>query len=155
DRPRDASRLAGSVPGAARAPRSKLPADRESSSRRKDLRIDSMSKRRVLYVVHNHPRLRPGGAEAYALELYEAMRERSSEFEPIFLAAARPPVEGVPPRRDTVFAPVNGDFRQYYFINDPVNVDWFFCTAKNKNVATKSFRDFLLATKPDVVHFQH
>lgn len=112
-------------------------------------------KKRVLYVCHNHPRIRPGGAEAYALELYEAMRDRSTEFEPIFLAAARPPVDGVPARRDTVFAPVNGDPRQYYFVNDPVNVDWFFCTAKNKDVATQSFRDFLLATQPDVVHFQH
>ena len=115
-----------------------------------------MTKRRVLYVCHNHPKLRPGGAEAYALELYEAMRDRSEHLEPIFLAAARPPVEGVPPRRETAFAPaVIGDPRQYFFINDPVNVDWFFCTAKNKDVATRSFRDFLLATRPDVVHFQH
>jgi hypothetical protein len=34
----------------------------------------SMPKRKVLYVSHNHPAVRPGGAEAYALELYEAMR---------------------------------------------------------------------------------
>ena len=28
--------------------------------------------RKVLYVAHNHPRIRPGGAEAYALELHDA-----------------------------------------------------------------------------------
>jgi len=112
-------------------------------------------KRRVLYVAHNHPRIRPGGAEAYALELYEAMRDRSSEFAPLFLAAAQPPVANVPPRRDTPFAPVNGDPRQHFFINDLVNFDWFFNTAKNKQVATRSFADFLRATKPDVIHFQH
>jgi glycosyltransferase involved in cell wall biosynthesis len=117
-----------------------------------------VNKRRVLYVAHNHPRLRPGGAEAYALELYEAMRDRSKGFEPIFLAAAQPQAVKnlVPPRRDTAFAPVTTDDpRQYYFINDPVHVDWFLCTAKHKDVATKHFRDFLLATRPDVVHFQH
>ena len=30
-------------------------------------------KRKVLYLSHNHPAVRPGGAEQYALELYEAM----------------------------------------------------------------------------------
>ena len=40
---------------------------------------------RVLYVSHNHPTLHPGGAEAYALELYEAMRERP-EVDPVLLA---------------------------------------------------------------------
>ena len=40
---------------------------------------------KVLYVVHNHPTLHPGGAEAYALELYEAMRE-TPEVEPVLLA---------------------------------------------------------------------
>ena len=115
------------------------------------------ARRRVLYVAHNHPRIRPGGAEAYALELYEAMRDRSELFEPFFLAAAQPPVNGVPSRRGTVFAPVPGanDPRQHYFLNDPVNFDWFYCTAKNKRVATESFRDFVLAVRPEVIHFQH
>jgi glycosyltransferase involved in cell wall biosynthesis len=113
--------------------------------------------RKVLYVAHNHPRIRPGGAEAYALELYEAMRDGSEQFEAYFLAAAQPPVPGVPSRRDTVFAPVPGanDPHQHYFINDPVNFDWFHCTAKNKRVATESFADFLRTVRPEVVHFQH
>ena len=40
---------------------------------------------RVLFVAHNHPTLHPGGAEAYALELYEAMRELP-QVEPVMLA---------------------------------------------------------------------
>ena len=40
---------------------------------------------KVLYVVHNHPTLHPGGAEAYALELYEAMRETPG-VDPVLLA---------------------------------------------------------------------
>jgi glycosyltransferase involved in cell wall biosynthesis len=113
--------------------------------------------RKVLFVAHNHPRIRPGGAEGYALELYEAMRDGSEQYEPFFLAAAQPEVEGVPSRRDTPFAPVPGvnDPHQHYFINDPVHFDWFYCTAKDKRVATESFADFLRAVRPDVVHFQH
>jgi glycosyltransferase involved in cell wall biosynthesis len=114
-----------------------------------------MDQRRVLYVCHNHPRIRPGGAEAYALELYEAMRDSSDEYEPFLLAAAQPPVAGVPLRRDTPFAPVPGDPRQYYFIKDPVNYDWFFNTARNKSVATEAFAGFLRDVRPDVVHFHH
>ena len=33
---------------------------------------ERMQKTKVLYVLHNHPALFPGGAEAYALELYES-----------------------------------------------------------------------------------
>jgi len=111
--------------------------------------------RQVLYVCHNHPRLRPGGAEAYALELYQAMRDGSAQFEPFLLAAALPPVAGVPDRRDTPFAPIDGDPHQYFFINPAKNFDPFLCTAKDQRVAGESFRDFLLAVRPDVVHFQH
>ncbi len=49
------------------------------------------SRPKVLYVAHNHPAIRPGGAEAYALELYEAMRV-SSDFDAVFVARSGPPV---------------------------------------------------------------
>lgn len=49
-----------------------------------------MSRKKVLYVVHTHPAIRPGGAESYALQLYEGMRS-SEEFEPIVLARSGPP----------------------------------------------------------------
>jgi len=42
----------------------------------------------VLYVVHNHPAVMPGGAETYALELYEAMRD-SGRYDPLLLALLR------------------------------------------------------------------
>src|SRR5205814_714771 len=52
---------------------------------------------RVLFVCHNHPAVRPGGAEGYAFDLYEEMRD-SSEFDPIFLARNDRPDPGVSPR---------------------------------------------------------
>ena len=36
-----------------------------------------MKRRKVLYVLHNHPSVRPGGAEVYGLELYEAMQDQT------------------------------------------------------------------------------
>ena len=33
-----------------------------------------MAKTRVLYVLHNHPAIFPGGTEMYALELFDALR---------------------------------------------------------------------------------
>ena len=56
-------------------------------------------KKRILYIAHNHPSVRPGGAEAYALELYEAMKS-SPEFEPIFLAKGGPPMANIQPPTD-------------------------------------------------------
>jgi hypothetical protein len=47
-------------------------------------------KRTVLYVAHNHPSATPGGVEAYALELYRAMRD-SRSFRPTLLARTGAP----------------------------------------------------------------
>ncbi|CAA9370982.1 MAG: STRUCTURAL ELEMENTS; Cell Exterior; surface polysaccharides/antigens [uncultured Chloroflexia bacterium] len=114
-----------------------------------------MSKRKVLYVSHNHPSIRPGGAEAYALELYEAMRA-SDEFEPIFVARSGPPVSTASrPHEGTLFSTVNEDSNQYFFYTDFTSFDWFYGTSPNKEVYTKFFHELLVAYQPDVVHFQH
>ncbi len=114
-----------------------------------------MAKRRVLYVSHNHPAVRPGGAEAYALELYEAMRD-SDEFEPYFVARSGPPVSTTSrPHEGTLFTRVNEDSNQYFFYTDFSSFDWFYGTSPNKEVYTKYFQEFLEAYQPDVVHFQH
>jgi glycosyltransferase involved in cell wall biosynthesis len=114
-----------------------------------------MAKRKVLYVSHNHPTVRPGGAEAYALELYEAMRD-SDEFEPYFVARSGPPVSTTSrPHEGTLFTKVNEDSNQYFFYTDFSSFDWFYGTSPNKEVYTKYFQEFLEAYEPDVVHFQH
>jgi len=77
-----------------------------------------MAKKRVLYISHNHPSVRPGGAEAYALELYEAMRS-SDEFEPLLLAKGGPPISNLHhPHAGTLFAPVGADPSQYFFFTE-------------------------------------
>jgi glycosyltransferase involved in cell wall biosynthesis len=113
-----------------------------------------MSKKRVLYVVHTHPAIRPGGAEGYALQLYDAMRS-SEEFQPIVLARSGPPQTTAYDHRRSPVTLVGDDPNQFLFETDAGDYEWFFGTSSNKVPLTRYYRDFLLAHKPDVVHFQH
>jgi glycosyltransferase involved in cell wall biosynthesis len=114
-----------------------------------------MTKRKVLYVCHGHPRVRPGGAEAYALELYEAMRD-SLRFEPLLLARTGKPHSNIARYHEgTLLTGVDGDPNQYFFYTEYSDFDWFLGTPRNREVLTRYLSDFLAAYRPDVVHFQH
>lgn len=113
-----------------------------------------MSRSRVLYVCHNHPSVRPGGAEVYALELYEAMR-RSKVFEPVLLAKGGPPMSSDRPHLGTTIGVVNDDPNQYFFYNDGAHYDFLFGISRQKEIYEKFLPDFLAAFQPEVVHFQH
>jgi glycosyltransferase involved in cell wall biosynthesis len=114
-----------------------------------------MSELRVLYVAHNHPTLHPGGAEAYALELYEAMRETPG-VEPVLLARIG---SNVARRRvghpGTPFSAVNGDPGQQFVFTETEHFDFFTLTSRDKALYSRHLTDFLLAHRPDVVHLQH
>jgi hypothetical protein len=112
-------------------------------------------KRKVLYVVHNHPVVRPGGAEAYALEVYRAMRS-SSEIEPILVARTGPTGDVSPPRHaGAPFSTVGDDPNEYFVFTETTVCDFFFDTYRDKSLYTTYFADFLRTYQPDVVHFQH
>jgi glycosyltransferase involved in cell wall biosynthesis len=113
------------------------------------------SKPKILYVSHNHPTIRPGGAEAYAYELYRAVRD-GGEFEPLFLARTGPPVS-VSSRyhEGTLLTGVNEDPNQYFFYTDTLEYDWLNGTPRGKAALIKYLREFLEAQRPDVVHLQH
>jgi glycosyltransferase involved in cell wall biosynthesis len=114
-----------------------------------------MPKKKVLYVCHNHPSLYPGGAEAYALELHKAMHE-SEEFESVFLSRIGSTV--VTERSShsgTPFSTVDGDADQYFFFTETSGFDFFYMTLRDKDVYTRYFHEFLLAHRPDIIHFQH
>jgi len=114
-----------------------------------------MPKRRILYICHNHPHIRPGGAENYALELYEALKS-TDDFEPVFLARSGPPVShSACPHPGTLVAAVNDDPNQYFFYTDLGDFDWLTGVPRNKDVLTRYYQDFLAACRPDLVHFQH
>jgi glycosyltransferase involved in cell wall biosynthesis len=114
-----------------------------------------MTPLRVLYVAHNHPTLHPGGAEAYALELYESMREEPG-VEPVLLArigtnVARQRVA----HPGTPFSSVNGDPNQYFVFTETEHFDFFTLTSRDKSLYSQHLTNFLLAQRPDVVHLQH
>jgi glycosyltransferase involved in cell wall biosynthesis len=113
-----------------------------------------MSRPSVLYISHNHPAVRPGGAEAYALELYEAMRDRG-EFEPLLVAKSGPPMSRALPHRGTPFALAGADPREYFMLTTLDDWDAFLGTRRNKDLYVRHFREFLRTYRPDVVHFQH
>ncbi|MDX6505337.1 MAG: hypothetical protein QOE29_2462, partial [Gaiellaceae bacterium] len=112
----------------------------------------------VLYICHNHPAVRPGGAEAYALELHRHLRD-SGEFESVFLAKGGPPLSVAGrPHLGTCVAPVGGEGRrnEYFLYTDGYDYDWTFGTIRHdKELYTKHLRGFLEAVRPDIVHFQH
>jgi glycosyltransferase involved in cell wall biosynthesis len=110
---------------------------------------------KILFVSLNHPAVRPGGAEGYALDVHRTLTD-SDDFEPIFLARAGPPVShNAQPHAGPPFAAVNRDPNQYFFYTDLDGFDWLNGRLYNRTVLTRFYRDFLLAHKPDIVHFQH
>jgi len=115
-----------------------------------------MSQRTVLYVSHNHPILHPGGAEAYALELYDRMREEDG-WDPLFLARIGPNVaQHRTARPGTPFSGVSAeDPNQYFVFTETQHFDFFRMTSRDKSLYTRHFASFLEAHRPDVVHFQH
>ena len=110
---------------------------------------------KILFVSHNHPEIRPGGAEGYALDVYEGIRE-AGEFEPVLLSRSGPPISiGTRYHEGRPITLVNHDPHQYFFYTDLSDWDWVFGRSPKKAALTRFFREFLLEQKPDIVHFQH
>ena len=86
------------------------------------------------------PAVRPGGAEAYALELYEAMRESAA----VRAGAGRPhrpAPETEPPRHPGApFSPVGGDPNQYFVFTRRSDFDFFIETYARQVASTRLFR---------------
>jgi len=112
---------------------------------------------KVLFVSHNHPRIRPGGAECYALDLYEEIRDRA-EFEAVFLArtgAPSPTQRGARQHPGTPVSSVTADPNQYLLYTNIAGYDYLFQRSADKETITRDYADFLRAHRPDIVHFQH
>ncbi len=110
---------------------------------------------KVLLVCHNHPDLRPGGAEGYAMALYQAMRAQG-DFEPLLIGRAER--EQMAPRRDSEsgrFTAANDDPNQFLFYTNTADWDWLYGRSNDRAALARSYREFLLAQQPDIVHLQH
>ena len=115
-----------------------------------------MARRRVLFVLHNHPELLVGGVEMYVQGLYDAF-SASEDVEPILLArAGRPFSPADAPHDDTPLALVNEDPRQYLLYTEFKDFDPLFGRlTRSKGRVARAFEELLLAYRPDVVHFHH
>lgn len=112
-------------------------------------------KRRILSICHNHPGVRPGGAEAYAYELHRSL-SASTDYQSIFLAKGGPPVGYSGSVHDgTYFGPTGYGEDEYFFYTDGYDFDYLFGTQPGKEFYSLHFRGFLQAYQPDIVHFQH
>ncbi len=130
----------------------KLDRDIDSPARSHD---GQPSRRRVLFVCHNHWALLAGGVESYVAGVYDTFRD-SPEFEPFVLARAGQPYSRTDSQHsDAPLAMVGRDPNQYLLYTDFSKFDYEFGRLSDKSVLTRSFADFLLALQPDVVHFQH
>lgn len=112
-----------------------------------------MSKRRrVLFVCHGHPSVRPGGAEAYALELHEAIRDLSSRFKPFLMAyRAAEAADGGQPRLATIGG---ADPSQFFLVSAAAGFNPFTGRHGDRRVL-ELFCELLEDLRPDIVHFQH
>ena len=110
---------------------------------------------KVLYIAHNHPSVRPGGAEQHALELHRAM-SATPGIESVLLTKGGPPVGQIGRTHEgTLLAPIAGSPNEYFLYTDGYTFDFLNGTITGKDFYSKHFRNFLLAFRPDVVHFQH
>jgi glycosyltransferase involved in cell wall biosynthesis len=110
---------------------------------------------KVLYIAHNHPSVRPGGAEQHALELHRAM-SAAQGVESVLLTKGGPPVGPIGRIHDgTCIAPIASYPNEYFIYTDGYSFDYLNGTMTGKEFYSKHFRAFLLAIRPDVVHFQH
>lgn len=111
--------------------------------------------RTVLSIVHNHPGVRPGGAEGYAVELHRAFADHP-DWSSVLLARGGPPLgRSGSFHLSTMVAPVEGATDEYLLFNDTYTYDWFRGTVTDKDWLTQHVRRFLRAIDPDVVHVQH
>jgi glycosyltransferase involved in cell wall biosynthesis len=109
---------------------------------------------RVLYVCHNHPMNRPGGAELYAHELYQAVHAQD-RFEATLVTKVGPPFSAEAPHEGTRFARAGGDPDEYLIHTTATEFDRLLGTMPRKRLYAEEWRAFLQAISPDVVHFQH
>ena len=113
-----------------------------------------MSRKRVLFILHNHPSVQPGGSEVYTVNAHEALR-RSGEFDSMVVARVEAR-EGEQSRKPgSRFTPLPEDPDQYLVEIEQDGYDFHLQTFRDKSLYTRDFADFLAAHRPDVVHFQH
>ena len=106
---------------------------------------------RVLFFCHNHPAVRPAGAENYALELHRAMDEHG-EYDSVFVARGGLPMGEERPAGELREI---GEPGEYLLHTDVGEWDVLLGTMRDKRLYTRDLRSLIAEAMPDVVHVQH
>ncbi|WP_029008266.1 glycosyltransferase family 4 protein [Azospirillum halopraeferens] len=109
-----------------------------------------MAKPRVLYIVHNHPALHPGGTEIVSRDLFREMRD-SGRMEALYLACTN----GLHRERKpgTSFQTVGRSADEVLLWTG--HVDRFFLSQLDLGGVVADLRALLTDWRPDVVHVHH
>jgi glycosyltransferase involved in cell wall biosynthesis len=113
-----------------------------------------MSRKRILYVLHNHPALARGGSEAYTMQLYDELRD-SPEFEPIMIARGTRGMTAPGAPAGSALRQIGNDPNQSLLLVEDDQYDKLFLRTRDKSLVTQDLEDFLRSREPDVVHIQH
>ncbi len=112
-------------------------------------------RKKVLYVAHAHPAFSRGGGELAAHYLYEAMK-RSGDYRPFLLARFADPSCQVQHPGSRLLG-WEKDEATHLLVSNAY--DYFYHTKIDAALAEADMyadvREFLLALRPDIVHFQH
>jgi glycosyltransferase involved in cell wall biosynthesis len=103
---------------------------------------------KVLIIAHDHPELRPGGAEIAAHLLFRGLQQ-SEGVNPYFLARTAVPGQR---RSGTPFSSFRGSPDQILMFTDD-NDNFIF--SQRSQAVIDGFRALILQIKPDVIHFHH
>lgn len=106
---------------------------------------------RVLFFCHNHPEVRPAGAENYALELHRALAA-GGPYESLFVARGGLPMGEERPAGE--LREIGGP-GEYLLHTDVGEWDVLLGTMRDKRLYTRDVRRLLEEARPDVVHVQH
>ena len=106
---------------------------------------------RVLFFCHNHPAVRPAGAENYALELHRTMAEHG-EYDSLFVARGGLPMGEERPSGELREI---GEASEYLLHTDVGEWDVLLGTMRDKRLYTRDVRGLVAEAMPDVVHVQH
>ncbi|ELS03710.1 glycosyltransferase [Xenococcus sp. PCC 7305] len=106
--------------------------------------------KKVLIFAHNHPHFSPGGAEIFAYDLFQALRDHT-HYQPFFLAGTV--AENRETHADTPFQILGDSPNETLFWGG--DFDYFYQSQKLLNFMYLDFKNFLKELKPDVIHFHH
>lgn len=109
-----------------------------------------MSDLRILYIVHNHPALHPGGTEIFAHDLFGEVKSRAG-VEALFVACTDKLHRERKP--GTVFQGI-GDTADELLLWTG-HFDRFFLSQRDLYAIVPALSELLAAFRPNVIHFHH